>query len=158
VRGLGEITMAELEISGLTQENLYKCIHLKLGEGQGNLIAPNVYSIAESKVNLCFTPYAINLDKEVIGFVMVDYDPTLDEKNKYWIPRFMIDIRYQAKGHGKEAMKKIINTLSANEDCSFIRLSTGPENIPAIKFYESLGFRNTGEFLEEEEIILELEV
>ncbi|WP_099354971.1 GNAT family N-acetyltransferase [Fredinandcohnia onubensis] len=148
--------MSPIKIKEITIENFYECISLKLGEGQDRKIAPNVLSIAESKVNPCYTPYAIYLDEVVIGFVMTDYDPSLEPRNKYWVPRLMIDVRYQGKGYGKSAMKKIIDQLRTNEDCECIRLSTEPDNIVALRFYESIGFVNTGEVLDGTEIILEL--
>ncbi|MBM6617575.1 GNAT family N-acetyltransferase [Bacillus suaedaesalsae] len=148
--------MQHLTINEVTVHNFIPVINLKLAESQKNHIASNVYSIAESKVNPCFTPYAIYLGEEVIGFVMTDYDQTLEDKNKYWIPRLMIDERYQGKGYGKLAMNIIIENLFSNDDCSCIRLSTEPSNVSAIKFYESIGFVQTGELLEELEVILQL--
>ncbi len=150
--------MGNISVQDVTISNFSKCINLQLGEGQENQIASNLYSIAESKVNPCYTPYAIYLDDTVIGFAMTDYDPALDEKNKYWVPRLMIDSRYQGKGYGKEAMKIVINDLKSKVDCRYIRLSTDPSNKHAIKFYESIGFVKTGEWLEETEIILEYRV
>jgi diamine N-acetyltransferase len=150
--------MAEISIQELTVKNLYQCLNLKLAEDQVDRIAPNVYSIAESKVNFNFTPYAIHLDDEVIGFVMTEYDPDEMEERKHWIPRFMIDVSYQRKGYGKEAMLQVINMLKENADCHYIGLSTEPDNYSALRFYESLGFFNTGELLEERETILLLNV
>lgn len=148
--------MTQISIQELTVKNIYKCINLKLAEDQVERIAPNVYSIAESKVNTNFKPYAIHLDDEVIGFVMTEIDPNEIEERKYWIPRFMIDVSYQRKGYGKEAMQQVIDMLKKNNDCHFIGLSTEPDNYPALRFYESLGFKNTGEMLEERETILQL--
>ncbi|MFS0862756.1 GNAT family N-acetyltransferase [Fredinandcohnia sp. 179-A 10B2 NHS] len=150
--------MSKITIKPITIENIYKCIGLKVAEEQTNYIAPNVLSIAESKVNSCYTPYAIYAEEDVVGFVMTDYDPSLEVRNKYWVPRMMIDVHYQGKGYGKQAMREVINLLSRNEDCEYIRLSIEPENISALRFYESLGFVNTGEMLEGEEVILELVV
>ncbi|MGD6965555.1 GNAT family N-acetyltransferase [Rossellomorea vietnamensis] len=150
--------MAQISIQELTVENMYKCLDLKLAEDQVDRIAPNVYSIAESKVNPNFTPYAIQLDEEVIGFVMTEYDPKEIEERKYWIPRFMIDVSYQRKGYGKEAMQQVIGMFKGNDDCHYISLSTEPDNYSALRFYESLGFVNTGELLEERETILLLKV
>lgn len=150
------MNMTKISLQDITKDNFYKCISLKLSEEQKNRIAPNVYSIAESKVITNYMPYAIYLEDVVIGFVMVDYDPTLPAEDKYWVPRFMIDQRYQGQGYGKTAMRIVIEKLCANEDCERIRLSTEPDNIPAIRFYESLGFKNTGVLLDESEVILEL--
>ncbi|MCP3741427.1 GNAT family N-acetyltransferase [Rossellomorea sp. BNER] len=150
--------MAQISIQKLTVKNMYKCLNLKLAKDQVDRIAPNVYSIAESKVNSNFTPYAIHLDDEVIGFVMTEFDPNEIEERKYWIPRFMIDVSYQRKGYGKEAMQQVIDMLKINNDCHYIGLSTEPDNYSALRFYESLGFINTGELLEEREAILLLKV
>ncbi|KAA0546698.1 GNAT family N-acetyltransferase [Bacillus sp. BGMRC 2118] len=148
--------MNTITIHEVNAHNFNSVINLKLADFQKDYIASNVYSIAESKVNSCYTPYSINLGKEVIGFVMTDYDPNLEDQNKYWIPRFMIDARYQGKGYGKQGMQVILKGLFTNEDCSFVRLSTEPSNVAAIRFYESLGFVQTGELLEETEVILQL--
>ncbi|WP_187443850.1 GNAT family N-acetyltransferase [Sutcliffiella horikoshii] len=150
--------MAQIAIQELTMKNMYKCLELKLAEDQVDRVAPNVYSIAESKVNPNFTPYAIHLDEKVIGFVMTEYDPNEIEERKYWIPRFMIDVSYQSRGHGKEAMQQVVDMLKKNDDCHYIGLSTEPDNYSALRFYESLGFVNTGEMLEESEVILLLKV
>ncbi|UCZ51540.1 GNAT family N-acetyltransferase [Bacillus shivajii] len=150
--------MAQISIQELTMKNMYKCLKLKLTEDQVDRIAPNVYSIAESKVDPHFTPYAIHLDEEVIGFVMTENDPNEIDERKYWIPRFMIDVSYQRKGYGKEALQQVIDMLKRNEDCHYIGLSTEPDNYSALRFYESLGFVNTGELLEESEVILLLKV
>jgi diamine N-acetyltransferase len=115
--------MSTITIRDVTIENFYTCIGLKLDKEQEKYVAPNVLSIAESRVNPCYHPYAIYLDEVVIGFVMTDYDPSLEPKNKYWIPRLMIDFRYQGKGYGKRAMKEVINQISRHEDCECIRLS-----------------------------------
>jgi diamine N-acetyltransferase len=150
--------MAQISVQELTVKNMYKCLNLKLAEDQIDRIDPNVYSIAESKVNTNYTPYAIHLDEEVIGFVMTESDPDEVEERKYWIPRFMIDVSYQRKGYGKEAMEQVINMFKKNDDCHYIGLSTEPDNYSALRFYESLGFYNTGELLEESETILLLNV
>jgi diamine N-acetyltransferase len=89
--------MNRITIQELTEQNVYKCINLKLAEDQVDRIAPNVYSIAESKVRHNFTPYAIHFGEEVIGFLMTDYDPTEIEQRKYWISRFMITFAIKEK-------------------------------------------------------------
>ncbi|MGE7186993.1 GNAT family N-acetyltransferase [Peribacillus sp. NPDC006672] len=155
---MAKTIMDQISIQELTVKNIYKCLNLKLAEDQVDRIAPNVYSIAESKVDPSFTPYAIHLDEEVIGFVMTEYNSNEIEERKYWIPRFMIDVSYQRKGYGKEAMKQVIDMLKKNDDCHYIGLSTEPDNYSALRFYESLGFVNTGELLEEIEVILLLKV
>ena len=62
--------MKQITIKNLTMNNIYKCLDLKLAADQVKRVAPNVYSIAESKVNPLLTPYVIHLDDEVIGYSM----------------------------------------------------------------------------------------
>lgn len=150
--------MPQLFIQEVTRDSLDACINLKLAEDQVHRIDPNVYSIAESKVDPTLTPYAIHLDDTVIGFVMTEYDSDEINERKYWVTRFMIDVSYQRKGYGKMAMQKVIERLKKDKNCQFIGLSTEPDNEPALQFYQSLGFVNTGELLEEREVILLLKV
>ncbi|MFK3938057.1 GNAT family N-acetyltransferase [Alkalihalobacillus sp. NPDC078783] len=150
--------MPKLSIQEVTIDSFDACINLKLAEDQVHRIDPNVYSIAESKVDPTLTPYAIHLEETVIGFAMTEFDQDEIPERRYWIPRFMIDVTYQRKGYGKEAMQKVIERLKQEDDCQFIGLSTEPDNEPALQFYQSLGFVNTGEWLEEREVILILKV
>lgn len=148
----------ELKLEAVNQENIYKCIALKVSDDQKNFVAPNVYSIAESKVNPNYHPYVVKDGDLVVGFVMLDIDLTLDLEDYYWVPRLMIDAKYQGKGYGKKAMQLVVELLSKEPRCERIRLSYEPENEGARKFYKSLGFVETGHVLDEGEIVAELVV
>jgi diamine N-acetyltransferase len=134
--------------------NWLECIALQVDDNQKTFVAPNLYSLAEAKVNPSFVPLAIYQDDVMVGFTMYGLDP---DDGKYWIRRLMIDKKYQHKGYGKAAMLQVIDILKEKKDCHTITLGHNPQNHIADKLYENLGFRNTGDIIGGE-IIKRLEV
>ena len=66
----------------------------------------------------------------------------------------MIGEQFQGKGYGRLAMEKIIEMiLSQHHDCQRVRLSVVPENAGAIQFYKSIGFIETDEKIETENVM-----
>lgn len=129
---------------------------LRLTGKHQEYIASNAYSLAEAYViesdgiNRAM-PYAIYNDDIMVGFVMAVYQPIdindpEDDEDAYYLARLMIDKKYQGKGYGKEAMKKIIDTMKAcpygNADA--VVLSCSRNNTIAYELYKSLGFIDTG--------------
>ncbi|WP_277587048.1 GNAT family N-acetyltransferase [Psychrobacillus antarcticus] len=117
-------------------------------------VASNALSIVQSIYETGWTVRGVEVDDKIIGFTMYGLDE--DTKN-YWICRLMIDYTCQGKGYGKEVVQLILDELKQLDDCETIYLSTEPDNEVAIKLYESVGFRKTGNINEgEEEFILKL--
>ena len=56
----------------------------------------------------------------------------------------MIDAKHQQKGYGKEALRLTLNLMERGYPNEPMYLSTAPENMHAIKFYEAFGFVSTG--------------
>ncbi|WP_082892541.1 GNAT family N-acetyltransferase [Rossellomorea aquimaris] len=86
----------------------------------------------------------------MIGFLMYGVD---SETNRMEMSRLMIDQHFQGRGYGKQATKQllehIINTYGGIE----FYTSAEPENVNAIKLYESLGFKKTGEIMWDEVVL-----
>ena len=59
--------MTQLTLHPVTQDNWIACAKLELPESQRGYVAPNVYSIAESKFEPHYQPRVILLDEEVAG-------------------------------------------------------------------------------------------
>lgn len=131
-----------IELVDITAANWIECIKLSVLPEQKSFVAPNVYSLAESKYHPDMIPLGISCDGKLAGFAMIGYEP---EKSKSWIIRFMIDAKLQKKGYGSEALAGLIKLLSEKYPHCDIRLSVEPENAAAIKLYEKFGFRATGE-------------
>ena len=144
------ITLREVVIA-----NFNEVIQLRPAPGQENFIAPNVLSIAQSKVATNFLPIAIHADDEVVGFLMFGQDI---ETLKWHIVRLMIGAQYQRRGYAREALKQLISQLAQRPDCDEIIISFMPENVAAEKLYESLGFEKTGAFDDEGEVLMRIEL
>ncbi|EPQ6155997.1 GNAT family N-acetyltransferase, partial [Acinetobacter baumannii] len=86
-----------INLKNLDRENWLLCAKLLLDESQKDYVAPNVYSIAESKVEEHYCPRVICFNDEVVGFLMycVEIDPP--DETLFWLFRFMIGKDHQAK-------------------------------------------------------------
>lgn len=131
----------------ITPENFKDCINLKVADEQKHFVAPNVTSIAQSKIYPTVEPFAVYNDDELVGFVMFGLDI---EDDRYYLVRLMIDEKFQGRGFGKAATLAVIEKMKLTEDCNEIYLSFVPENANAEKLYKSVGFERTGEISEGE--------
>jgi diamine N-acetyltransferase len=126
----------------ITPENFKECINLKVGDAQATFVAPNVTSIAQSKIYPTMTPMAVYADDAMVGFVLFGRDT---DDDKYYLVRIMIDEKYQGKGYGRAAIGEVVEKVRENEDCDALYLSFVPENTGAEALYKSIGFEPTGE-------------
>lgn len=124
-----------------------------VADDQKQFVARNLATLAWAYVDPSFTPYAIYDGDTVVGLAAVEHIPENEPYDRHWVPRFMIDEQFQGKGYGKKAMDKIIAMISKHEDCERVRLSVVPENHAAIRFYKSIGFVETDEKLENENVM-----
>ncbi len=102
-----------ISLKDLDRENWILCAKLSLDESQKDYVAPNVYSIAESKVEEHYCPRVICSNHRVIGFLMycVEVDPP--DETLFWLFRFMIGKDHQAKGYGTKALQMAIDEIAA---------------------------------------------
>lgn len=87
---------------------------------------------------------------EPVGFIAYgqhyqDEDLTQPIPNTYEIIHLVIDDAHQRKGYGKQATQLAITLLQANPDCHRIVIAHNPDNVPAKRLYEALGFVVVGE-------------
>jgi len=144
-----------ITLQPITYENFYDCISLQPNEHQKKYIASNLYSLAEAYVALAsgaFTPmpYAIYSDDEIVGFIMLAYDPAGDDEDDetvYKVCRLMIDKEHQGKGYGRQAMERALEIIRSfpHGAADLVVLSYKPDNEAARSLYASLGFKETGE-------------
>nr|WP_255324982.1 GNAT family N-acetyltransferase [Acinetobacter baumannii] len=102
-----------INLNNLDRENWLLCAKLSLDESQKDYVAPNVYSIAESKVEEHYCPRVICFNDEVVGFLMycVEIDPP--DETLFWLFRFMIGKDHQAKGYGTLALQMAIDEMAS---------------------------------------------
>ncbi|WP_345241574.1 GNAT family N-acetyltransferase [Pontibacillus salipaludis] len=136
-----------IEFKDIDRHNFFDVINLRVADEQQSFVAPNVFSLAQAKAFpecLCLGIYHYKL---LVGFTMYCID---FEDKEYWIYRLMIDARYQSKGYGKAAMKKLIERIKQDQKHHVIYLSVEPENDQAKSLYEKLGFKPDGRVIDGE--------
>ena len=137
-------------LKDVDRENFKRCVKLEVHEAQAGFVASNVFSIAQSKVEPTYLTQAVYDGDEMVGFVMYGWD--VDDQRHY-LGRLMVDRAHQGKGYGRAAMVEVIRRLRAEPGCREIALSVNPENHPARRLYESLGFVKTGEVSHGEDVM-----
>ena len=127
------------------------CIDLKVAADQEGFVAPNLYSIAQAKVEPTFVPVAIVADETIVGFAMYGHEV---DTGRWWIIRLMIGAEHQGKGLGDAAMVALIARMVGLHGVSEIRLGCVLGNDRAKRLYERHGFRDTGEVEDNEAVML----
>ena len=140
--------MSQVALQEITAETWEQCVKLKVRSDQEHFIASNVFSLAQSRYEPGLLPLAVYNGETMVGFVMYSEQPF--EPGKYFIYRVMVGAEFQGNGYGRAAMRALIERMKALPNCQHIVLSYEPENAVAEQLYESLGFRKTGEFFDNE--------
>jgi diamine N-acetyltransferase len=80
------------------------------------------------------------------------------EQAEYVLWRFMIDTRYQGRGHGRAALELVIAHVKSRPSATALYTSHVPGKGCPGPFYESMGFCYTGEGDEDGELIMKLDL
>jgi diamine N-acetyltransferase len=143
----------EVELREITFDTVRSICSLEVESDQRDFVAPNALSIAEAHFVPQHWMQAIYADGQPAGFVLT-YEEQRSRTYDLW--RFMVDASFQRSGVGRRAMHLLLDRwrgLGASE----ARLSVVPANTAAISFYESLGFRLTGDE-EHGEVVMRLDL
>jgi diamine N-acetyltransferase len=143
-----------VELRPVTRDNLLAVTRLKVDAGQEHFVAPNVYSVAQSKVYPDWEPMGVYDGDDLVGFIMWGLDPD-EAEPQWWIIRLMVDAQYQKKGYGRAAMQDALACLR-EKGARDVLVSFEPNNDVARSLYRSLGFADTGQVLHGE-IVYRLE-
>jgi diamine N-acetyltransferase len=133
--------VVEVVLRLITSRNWEDAANLSVRDDQKDFVAPNVWSVADSKFHDALEPMAIYDGETMVGFLMYGLDP---EDNRHWLYRFMIDRRFQGRGYGRAAMERLIALMKRIPGCTGISVGYEPENLAAERLYFSLGFVPTG--------------
>jgi diamine N-acetyltransferase len=118
-------------------------------------VASCLETIAESKFEPHYELRAIELDGTIVG--MLAYCPEVDEPvdGLFWIFRLVIGRQFQGKGYGKKAISLCLSEIQGMGG-KRVRTMCKPGNSPAVRCYESAGFKRQGN-LDDGDILFEIE-
>ncbi len=140
-----------LELRHIDAENFWDIIELRVSPEQEKLVTSNAVSIAQAKVQPECVPLAIYSDGQPVGFVMYCIDR---DDNEYWIYRLMVDVRFQGKGYGRQAMEQVISIIQKDDSRHKLFLGVHPDGGASVALYQSLGFVFTGQVFGQEHIMV----
>lgn len=121
------------------------CAALRVEEGQRRWVADVTYYLCVCVYGDTWHPLAIEVDNEVVGFVMWG----IDDDSSRWIGGLVVDAAHQGRGVGSAAVIEVTRVLIAQPGCAGVALSCDPLNEAARSFYAGLGFLETGETAED---------
>ncbi|MGF1689943.1 GNAT family N-acetyltransferase [Photobacterium kagoshimensis] len=149
------ISHDELRLQELNAANFYAICQLSVKQEQEGYVDTNAISMAEANFSDYVWMRGIYLNEAPVGFVMIDARP---EENTFYLWRFMIDGDYQGAGLGRSAIQLIVNELKATFNAKELTTSVVPDNGGPQQFYESVGFKLTGNYIEDRELELKLSI
>ena len=135
-----------INLREITSKNLKSIIDLNVKEDQKDYVALNSVSIAQGHYSKSAWFKGIFNDDRPVGFVMLDL---IEEENKCFLWRFMIDSKYQGKGFGKIALTQVIDFVRSLNLYTYIATSYVPAENGAGGFYKNFGFIESEEITKE---------
>ena len=135
-----------INLKEITSKNLKSIIDLNVKDDQKNYVASNSVSIAQGHYSNSAWFKGIFNDNRPVGFVMLDL---IEEENKCFLWRFMIDRKYQGKGFGKIALTQVIDFVRSLNLYTYIATSYVPAENGAGGFYKNFGFIESEEITKE---------
>lgn len=122
------------------KDNWLACVALKVAESQQEFLPGNLSSIALAQFYPGSRSRGIYAEDVLVGYTLYG----VDEITGLWkIFRLMIDERFQGNGHGREAMKDILEDIR-RERTEAVLVTYDLENDVARHLYESFGFVELG--------------
>jgi len=133
-----------VELVEITKDTVRAVCKLDAGDG-GRQVAPNAVSIAQAYFEKEAWFRAIHAQGELVGFLML-WDPTLaqaSEEQRFILWRFMIDARFQRRGHGRAALERVFEHVRGRGG-NAVHLTHVKDVDDAARLYRALGFVYTG--------------
>lgn len=148
-----------MRLDDITKDNYFQVVMLTTNADHvptvmEKHVASNAFSIVEASFqdNLTVTKAIVHgTNDTVIGFCMYGITEIMGKK-VYTLLRFMIDVAFQCKGYGTQALKLIIEEMKTLDGCDEIYLTLTPGNTRARHVYHKYGFRSTGDIIDGERL------
>ena len=146
---------AKVTLREITRDSLRVILDLKVSKEQEQFVASNAVSIAEAHFSDEHSPWfrAIYADKTPVGFVMLGEMP---EKGLHFLWRLMVDEKYQGRDYGRKALELVIQHIKTMTSTKELLTSCHDGKGSPKGFYLKMGFVETGEKLDNGEIVMKL--
>lgn len=133
--------MVDVRLVAVGADNWRACADIRPNEGQRRWVADVTYYLCLCSYGDAWHPVAIEADGEVVGFLMW----AVDDDASRWIGGLVVDATRQGRGIGRAAVVQAVRLLIAQEGCTGVALSYGPDNAAARSLYAGLGFTRSEE-------------
>jgi diamine N-acetyltransferase len=134
--------MSAIEFKEISLSNLDEIIKLEVSPQQTELVADNLYSIAQTGLDPSGWCRGIYRDGQPVGFLFVK---ELEAGSVLYLCRFMIDQNHQGKGFGRKAMQQLLALIFSSTAAKVVDLAVSKSAGNAEEFYRKWGFTPTGE-------------
>ena len=147
------------EITDATREQV---LAIHAGRAEGRYVSSVAGSLAEAEAHPEGKPWyrSIHVGDEPVGFVMLSWNlvpcpPGL--RGPWFLWKLIVDEPLQGRGIGRAAVEEVVRLILGEGATELITSHGEGEGSPA-GFYERLGFEPTGEYDEDGERIMRLDL
>jgi diamine N-acetyltransferase len=130
----------------LDSSNWHECRDLRVDEHQSQFVTSTAAYVMMCTYGGDWHPLTIYADDTMVGFAMWAIDP---DDGSFCIGGFLIDAAHQRRGYGRAAMIALIDHAEKLGHQN-LALSYHPTNVAARSLYQSMGFVETGEVVDDE--------
>jgi len=144
----------------VTRDTVRTICDLKVSKEQEQFVASNSISIAEAHFSNEAWFRAVYVGETPVGFVMLA-KVSREERERlgtHFLWRFMIDERYQGRGYGRIALESVIQHLKEESNANALHTSCREGKGSPKGFYKKMGFKETGEKLDNGERIMKFKI
>lgn len=133
-----------VQLVEINESNWLEAASLKVSDDQKKFLDSALGIIARGYVYRFNRAKVIGISdgEKLIGIALVkDMD---EEPAVYDIQQFMIESRFQNKGYGTKALELILSRLSEERKYDKAEVCVNKDDLPALRVYQKLGFKDTG--------------
>jgi diamine N-acetyltransferase len=127
----------------ITVDTVDEVLALRVAPDQEGCVATNAKSIAQAHYYPEIAWFrAVYAGETLVGFVMISDKP---KEHEYFLWRLMIAEPFQGLGYGRRTMELVIDHVRTRPGATCLLTSVVPGQEAPRRFYEHLGFVDTGE-------------
>lgn len=151
--------MSDISLRPVKRDDLRTLFQLKVKPEQAEFVASNEITLAQAPYETAAEVFGIWQGEILVGMMAtIDmakhaYRMEGDDPESLYIWRLMVGAEHQGKGYGRAALA-VMNERAETGGFRRLSVSVVPTNSVAIALYESVGFQNSGRFVDGEILLL----